>query len=255
MNADSPFYSRRGWVKQFVLGTATALTGPRWIGNVLADVESTPAGAAVLRLKVADFPTLAEPGGSVQMIFNEILKPFTLNRVTTDRFVTLDSVCTHAGCTVGKFIVANNRMRCPCHGSRYDIEGRVFRDENGVSTEPAQNDLARFVTGYDVENGIISITIPNLALGVKSIDVARQGADESIRLKLVFPVTALSVYEIRHQSEPGAPGTLVGFSLTPDGPADRMAAFPQDDGDFTAYVDSTGPRGFFVVGLKLTPFG
>ncbi|RYD22700.1 MAG: hypothetical protein EOP88_07115, partial [Verrucomicrobiaceae bacterium] len=125
MNADSPFRSRRAWVKQFVLGTAAALTGPRWIGNVLADVGSTPAGAAVLRLKVTDFPALAEPGGSVQMVFNEIMKPFTLNRVSTDRFVTLDSVCTHAGCTVGKFIVANNRMRCPCHGSRYDIEGRV----------------------------------------------------------------------------------------------------------------------------------
>ncbi|RYD32261.1 MAG: hypothetical protein EOP85_21910 [Verrucomicrobiaceae bacterium] len=189
------------------------------------------------------------------MVFNEILKPFTLNRVSVDRFVTLDSVCTHAGCTVGRFIVANNRMRCPCHGSRYDIEGRVFRDENGVSTEPAPDDLARFATGYDVESGIISITIPNLALGVRSINVARQGPEDSIRLKLVFPVTALSVYEIRHLTEPGVPGTLVGFSMTPDGPADRMSVVPMEDGDFSVYVDSSGPRGFFVVGLRLTPVG
>ena len=73
MNPVPPIYSRRGWVKQFILGSAAALTGPNWIGSVLADVDFTTTGAAVLRLKVSDFPALAAPGGSVQMIFNEIL--------------------------------------------------------------------------------------------------------------------------------------------------------------------------------------
>lgn len=252
MNTETFLCSRRDWVKRFALGAAAALTGPRWVGSVLADVEPAP-GAAVLRLRSADMPALAEPGGSVQMIFNEIFKPFTLNRVAVDRFVTLDSVCTHSGCTVGRFIVANNRMRCPCHGSRYDIEGRVFRDASGISTEPAPDDLARFATSYDAEHDIIAITIPQVALGVKSIVVARRGPEESIRLKLVFPVTAFSVYEIRHQADLMASAYPIGFSTTLDGPADRMAAFPEADGDFTVYVDSTGPRGFFVIGLRLTP--
>ena len=35
----------------------------------------------------------------MQVNFIDYLKPFTLNRVSADRFVTLDSVCTHSDCT------------------------------------------------------------------------------------------------------------------------------------------------------------
>lgn len=33
------------------------------------------------------------------------------------------SVCTHNGCTVSGF--SSNQIVCPCHGSKFDIEGKV----------------------------------------------------------------------------------------------------------------------------------
>ncbi|MES2437889.1 MAG: Rieske 2Fe-2S domain-containing protein [Verrucomicrobiota bacterium] len=244
--------TRRKWVKQFLLGSAAALVGPAWSSRVLAEVASTGPGPGVLRIKPSSFPALANPGGSVQLKFIGYLKPLTLNRIAADRFVTLDSVCTHQGCQVGRFIVADNRMRCPCHGSRYDIEGRVFRDANGDSTEPAQNDLGRYVTSYDVAADLVSITIPGLALHVNSVDVHRQGPGERVRLRLVFPVSYDATYEIRYQATPTAPLGLVSFSITPDGPANQTSAGPEFEGDFTAYVDASGASGFFVVGVRLT---
>jgi Rieske Fe-S protein len=53
------------------------------------------------------------------------------------KITTLSAVCTHMGCTVDW----NNKEKtwdCPCHGSRYDKEGKVF---NG----PALKDLAKKV--------------------------------------------------------------------------------------------------------------
>lgn len=244
---------RRGWVKRFVLGTVASLSAPRWVATVLADPGDPVPGPAVLRLKIADYPALAAPGGSVQLVFNEIIKPFTLNRVSEDRFVTLDSICTHAGCTVGRFIVADNRMRCPCHGSRYDIEGRVFRDTNGDSTEPAQRDLNRFETSFDPENKMVSITIPGLVLGIHSLTVHQAAEDGTLRLKLRFPVTAFAKYEIRHQTALDGPFSVVPFATTPTGPANQTMLAPDFDGSATAYVDATGSLGFYVVTLKLLP--
>ena len=91
--------TRRRWVKQFILGSAAALIGPRWSSRVLAEVTATGPGPGILRLQPSAFPALANPGGSVQVNFIDYLKPFTLNRVSADLFVTLDSVCTHSDCT------------------------------------------------------------------------------------------------------------------------------------------------------------
>jgi Rieske Fe-S protein len=262
--------TRRNWVKQFILGSAASLTAPNWIGSVLAEVTSTGPGPGVIRLKAAEIivqelqlgpngqvlrdqngnaifapvAPLANPGGSVQFNFIQNTAPLTLNRVTADRFVALDSICTHAGCTVARFILANNRMTCPCHGSRYDIEGRVIRG-------PAEKPLARFVTDYDVASGIVSITIPALALHIKAISVQQPGANGQIRLKLVFPVSFGAVYEIRYQPDLSSPSQLISYSTTPAGVANKTSVGPDILGDFTAYVDATGPLGFFTVGLRL----
>jgi Rieske Fe-S protein len=42
----------------------------------------------------------------------------------------LSLVCTHLGCTV---TVSSREMACPCHGSRFDRQGRVL---NGPADRP-----------------------------------------------------------------------------------------------------------------------
>lgn len=279
---DSNTITRRRWVKRFMLGTVASLAGPRWMGTVLADVTQIGPGPAVIRLKAADVSIevsvtvsnpqtgvdettvyqtspLAAPGGSVQYSFSSA-PPFTLNRVDANRFVTLDSICKHNGCTVARYKkhivggsptapVIQSFIECPCHGSRYDIEGRVIRG-------PAQADLSRFETAYDSATDIVSITIPDLKLHIHSIAVQQQGPGAACRLKLVFPVTIFSKYEIRYHEDLEGQPAVVPFSTTSTGPANQTSVFTNflnfpPDGNFTAYVDSVGPRGFFVVGLVL----
>jgi Rieske Fe-S protein len=270
---DLTIATRRRWVKQFMLGTVATLSGPRWLGTVLAEVSPTGPGPAVVRLKVAGVTAMIEndvgvlvpvavlavPGGSVQYSFNTGFHPFTLNRVEANRFVTLDSVCTHNGCAVGRYKahvvgadesvnppvpILANLMKCPCHGSRYDIEGRVIGG-------PAQGDLARFETTYDAATDIVCITIPNLSLHISSISVHQRGPGETIRLKLVIPVTAYSSYEICHQSDPSGSFSRIPFATTATGPAGQTVLFATTDGEITVYVDAAGTSGFFVAGLLL----
>lgn len=46
---------------------------------------------------------------------NKTLEPFALN-----------AVCTHLGCVV-PWVPAENKYKCPCHGSQYDRNGKVIR--------------------------------------------------------------------------------------------------------------------------------
>lgn len=41
------------------------------------------------------------------------------------RYVGLSAVCPHQGCTVGG--VSNGTITCPCHGSRFRLDGSVAR--------------------------------------------------------------------------------------------------------------------------------
>jgi len=43
------------------------------------------------------------------------------NETTT----VLSSHCTHLGCKINK--IENGRLVCPCHGSEYDLEGKVLK--------------------------------------------------------------------------------------------------------------------------------
>lgn len=87
----------------------------------------TPKGnrkPALLRVPLADIPV----GGA--LVFRQ-------ERIAVMRegsgYMAMSLVCTHLGCTV---TVTPDGMVCPCHGSRFDQEGRVL-------TGPAQRPLAR----------------------------------------------------------------------------------------------------------------
>lgn len=46
---------------------------------------------------------------------DKAIEPFALN-----------AVCTHLGCVV-PWVAAENKFKCPCHGSQYDRQGKVIR--------------------------------------------------------------------------------------------------------------------------------
>lgn len=60
----------------------------------------------------------------------------------------LNAICTHLGCVV-PWNAAENKFKCPCHGSQYDNTGKVVRG-------PAPRSLA--LAHANVENDKISLT-------------------------------------------------------------------------------------------------
>ncbi len=59
-----------------------------------------------------------------------------------DNYVAYWTECMHQGCEVE---VQGNRFVCPCHGSTYDLEGKVTKG-------PAEKNLKSFKTTMDNEN-------------------------------------------------------------------------------------------------------
>jgi nitrite reductase/ring-hydroxylating ferredoxin subunit len=234
--------SRRGWIKRYMLGSAL---GHAWAATVLTEISvAAPPGPALLRLRPADYPALLSDGGSVQLRFSTIVPPLTINRESAGQFHALDSICTHAGCTVGKFILTNGYMRCPCHGSQYNVRGEVVGG-------PAPANLNSLPTRFDANTGVLNVQVPDLGLHVSSLAVQTRSGGSS-RFKLSFHGTAFASYQVRYHTELDGDFSVTPFALTPGGAANQTVLVPNDDRVWDVYVDAAGGRGFFVVALLLT---
>jgi cytochrome b6-f complex iron-sulfur subunit len=67
-----------------------------------------------------------------------------------DTFVALYGVCTHLGC-LPKWVDANNRFECPCHGSKFQRSGLYI-------SGPAPRSLDRFRTTIVFTDGTTAVT-------------------------------------------------------------------------------------------------
>jgi Rieske Fe-S protein len=54
-----------------------------------------------------------------------------VTQASADNFQGFSAVCTHQGCTVGE--VVDGTINCPCHGSKFNLDGTVA---NGPATKP-----------------------------------------------------------------------------------------------------------------------
>lgn len=81
------------------------------------------APPAEVLAKTADVPV----GGGV--VVGEVV----LTQASAGAFQGFSSTCTHAGCTLNE--VADGTINCPCHGSRFNLDGSVA---NGPATKPLQ---------------------------------------------------------------------------------------------------------------------
>jgi Rieske Fe-S protein len=74
-----------------------------------------PAPAANAIAKTADVPV----GSGV--IVDEVV----VTQPTAGDFKGFSTTCTHAGCAVNK--IADGTIDCPCHGSKYNLDGSVAK--------------------------------------------------------------------------------------------------------------------------------
>lgn len=84
--------------------------------------SAAPSGPRQLA-KTADVPV----GSGI------IVDDIVITQPTAGTFTGLSSVCTHAGCNVSE--VVDGAILCPCHGSRFNLDGTVA---NGPATQPLE---------------------------------------------------------------------------------------------------------------------
>jgi cytochrome b6-f complex iron-sulfur subunit len=72
---------------------------------------------------------------------------FLVAHTAQNSFVALNAICTHQTCTITGF--GNQNYVCPCHGSAFDVNGRVLGG-------PAPAPLHQYPTQF--ANGVLTIT-------------------------------------------------------------------------------------------------
>lgn len=100
----------------------------------------TPRTTGKRRVLASAAATDVPPGGAL-LFRNERL---ALMR-DEGGFYALSLVCTHLGCTV---TVTEEMISCPCHGSRFDRQGKV---EQGPANEPLRR------LELDEQNGLLKV--------------------------------------------------------------------------------------------------
>ena len=97
------------------------------------DGKSTQIGEGQLVLRLNDNPELGKVGG--WKIF-DVGQDRVIVANTDKGMVAVSAICTHKGCDVG-YKAEVHQFVCPCHGARFDEDGKVVRG-------PAKKDLQKY---------------------------------------------------------------------------------------------------------------
>jgi Rieske Fe-S protein len=244
---NDPFFSRRRFVKTFVLGSAlSASLGKVSKASVLADI--VPANVGLLRVKLSDYPALLQEYGSVRLGLNAIdnptgplgfFYPIIINHETANTYYALDSACRHAGCIVPPYSESDGAIICPCHGSGYGIDGRLL---NG----PASSPLIRYTLRFDGAD-TLTVEVPFLGYRVTSTLVPTDGTP---RLRLAFRTFDGVEYEVKFRQRLSDDWTVVPFAYFADEPPDQLSLFG-DSSTIGVFVEQTTPTGFYAVSIRV----
>ena len=225
------------------------MDGKPWIGRVLAQISPTATTGGILRLKLSDYPPLLQDFGSVRMgtssLSNDrptgLFYPTIITRAAGNVFHALNAECTHAGCTVPIYNASAQYSQCPCHGSRFRIDGTVLRG-------PASFPMTSYQTTFDGADDL-SVAIPEMSFELTSTGVDTVAGS---RLRLEFIAFSNINYEVWFQETLDQSPAVVPFSTTPDGPLDRRVQ-PGIDDFAVVYVDRETPTGFYSVASRTMP--
>ncbi len=134
--------------RRILLGAGVAV-----LGGLIA------GGSALFRTSPSKKPAAAQPsqlltqaadvpvGGAVQVRDPNTGHQDWVLQLSAGKFTALDATCPHQGCAVN-FDSAATGFTCPCHGSRYDVTGKLLRGPatTGLTPVPVK------VTGGEVRS-------------------------------------------------------------------------------------------------------
>ena len=242
---------RRRFIKHFLVGTAfSTILGRKWFATVVADCQPTTPTGGILRVKISDFPALQNAEGSVRLALNPFTEsgptgafyPVLVNRGSGNQFFALSTRCTHLSCVVPPFDASFGASVCPCHDSRYRIDGTV------IPGSPALSNLQRYTINFDGVD-LLCIEIPALKYSLTGSTVETAAGP---RFRLQFPAKQRVSYQILFRQVPADPGTVVPFASTEGGSATSTEFSSVTTTTATVYVDRTTQDGFYSVAVQVT---
>ena len=174
-DASAPGMTSPGMTRRSALvATAAAAACMAFPLRALAALAPVPvAGRFVLTF--AAHPVLANIGGSVVVRVpggTGDAEQIVVTRTGAAAAAAASALCPHQGCSVNTYDVASARIVCPCHGSQFDVTGRLLQG-------PARQRLTPYTAA--VESTGVAVEIPGL------VDAARPDAPPLAQLSAPSP--------------------------------------------------------------------
>jgi nitrite reductase/ring-hydroxylating ferredoxin subunit len=249
----APLFTRRDVLKTLLVGTATSMLGPKvWSAQTIIDIAPTNDPFGTARIRLADFPDLAQDSGSIR-IGSSVLSasgtpeglyyPMVITRLSATEYIALKTECVHAGCVVGKFNGDEffpGVMKCPCHGTEYDIRGTVTHAPDDA---PALVGSKLFQFPTTLANGILTIRMLDYG-----IDLTQTGLVQNNRVQLTWLSFENVEYEVRYRRRLSDEPQTIPFALTETGPA-TTESFKSPGGFGNVYVPAQ--EGIYQIALHL----
>lgn len=117
-------------------------------GSVGFFIPSVVDGKVVLPF--SDVPALMNVGGTYTAQPQGLADTLIVVRVNATTVAALSAICTHQGCSV-EYAASNNDFECPCHGSRFDING-------AVTAAPATTPIRKYTAVVDAQSVTITVS-------------------------------------------------------------------------------------------------
>ncbi len=121
------------------------------IGVENTDISTNSSNNLMLCLNT--YTDLKNLHGSYRLTVHAATGEHTISvtRISATEVVAINAICTHQGCTIGKYSSAARTYTCPCHGSIYNADGTV-------NSGPAPKSLTTYPVALN--DGDVTVFIP-----------------------------------------------------------------------------------------------
>lgn len=149
--------SRRAFLTRSTLAVAGAAALAAGCGDGQFGPTALKQTTNAVTIKVSSLPGLATTGQLVK-IPPEIrdaagnLVLIAVKRTGATTFFAVSTVCTHQQCETN---ITGGILECPCHGSRFDADGRVTRQP--IGTSGSATNLPTYTTSYNAATDTLAI--------------------------------------------------------------------------------------------------
>ncbi len=145
--------SRRRFVVAAAGATVAGTLGACGGGSSPSGPSPTPAPTAAPANEVrVPLMAVGETVAASASLVAGLATPLAVTRLTQTDVVAVSRICTHMGCTVALPAAPGGTLDCPCHGSRFQVGGKVVQGPaaRSLSTFPAAIRGSEVVVTIDV---------------------------------------------------------------------------------------------------------